>query len=265
MGLLVELDPLELAVLHHAAGSGEALEDILAELRRRHHDEDFWAAPAADPFPVLPDALEALRGFALRAGFYATTHAPLESLRRWAQPALQALLQAQVWSAEAGHAGALAAVGTGADPGRGRRGRLAAPATASGRPCWPAWRVRRWCWWGTGRRRSRQAHQEGRLFQGEPFGLRCLAGPESRHPQRPAAGFEHSLETLITAVEQLYRERPFSVLVSHAGAYRLPLLQAIASRFGVLAVGCSPALWLDASPEPQTVGSCRCPAGLFCG
>ena len=194
-GLLVELDPLELAVLHLAAGSSAALEDILAELRRRHHDQDFWAAPAADPFPVLPDALEALRAFALRAGFYATTHAPLESFNRWAQPALQALLQAQVWSTEAGTQALWVPVGPGAATVRSWRGRCAAPTASKGDPAGPpgGWRS---CWWGMGRMRSRGLTGRGRCLLEEPFGLRCVAGPESLHPARPAAGFEHSLEGL---------------------------------------------------------------------
>ena len=99
-GLVVELDPLELMVLRHAGTAAEPLEDALAELRRRHHDASFWEAAPVDPFPAMPDALEVLRRFEAEAGFYATTHAPLESLRQWARPALQALLQAQLWSAD---------------------------------------------------------------------------------------------------------------------------------------------------------------------
>jgi hypothetical protein len=55
----------------------------------------------------------------------------------------------------------------------------------------------------------------------------------------------------VAAVEELYRERPFTVLlVNGGGAYRLPLAQAINSRFGVLAVACvSPlAVWLEGHP-----------------
>ena len=97
--LVVELDPLELQLLRHAEGPPESLEEALAELRRRHHDSDFWAAAAREG-PEPPETLELLRRFEREAGFYATTHAPLESLRQWARPALQALLQAQVWSAD---------------------------------------------------------------------------------------------------------------------------------------------------------------------
>ncbi len=247
-GLVVELDPVELAVLRHAGGASDAVEDALAELRRRHHDESFWSAAAKDPFPALPDILEALRRFEVEAGFYTTTHAPLESLRQWAQPALQALLQAQVWSVDPATQGlwlpwGLEGMANGREASRLRQ----APT-------------------GTGlleflvgeevvvvaedTEAIREAHQAGRFFEKGAFGLRCLAGPESRHPHRPAAGFEYSLEALVAATEQQYRERPFTVLLANCGAYRLPLAQAIASRFGVLAVVVASPLvsWLQGTP-----------------
>ncbi len=227
-GLVVELDPLELAVLGHARGAADPLEEALAELRRRHHDTDFWEAPAGGPVTPELGALEALRRFELEAGFYSTTHAPLESLRQWAQPALQGLLPAQVWSAEPATQGlwlpwGLEGIGRLRQPpsGRGLLERLGGEEVVAV---------------AAGTAALQEAHRAGRLFAGEAFGLRCLETPESRHPQRPAAGFASSLETLVAVVEALYRERPFTVLLAGGGAYRLPLAQAIASRFGVLAV-----------------------------
>ena len=103
---------------------------------------------------------------------------------------------------------------------------------------------------GQGCEALQEAHRAGRLFAGGAFGLRCLEVPESRHPHRPAAGFEHSMEALLAAVETLHRERPFTVLLATGGVYRLPLAQAIGSRFGVLAVaGVSPLVgWLEGQP-----------------
>jgi hypothetical protein len=77
--------------------------------------------------------------------------------------------------------------------------------------------------------------------------------PQSRHPQRPAAGFEYSLEALVAAVEALYQERPFTVLLAGGGAYRLPLAQTIGSRYGVLAVAVATGLaaWLGAEAVPE--------------
>ena len=243
--LVVELDPLELMVLRHAGAASEMLEDVLGELRRRHHDVGFWSADPVDQFPALPDPLEVLRRFEAEAGFYATTHAPLESLRHWARPALQALLRAQVWSADPSTQSlwlpwGLQGMETGAAAGC-----LREPPSAAGLLVRLA--GEEVVMVGGSMEAIRETHQAGRLFPGGAFGLRCLEVPESRHPHRPAAGFEYSLERLVQGVEQLYRERPFTALVADGGAYRLPLAQAIADRFGVLAVAVSSplAVWLE--------------------
>ncbi|KAF0652688.1 hypothetical protein L107_11060 [Cyanobium sp. Copco_Reservoir_LC18] len=238
--LVVELDPLELQLLQCAEGPAEPLEEALAELRRRHHDSDFWAAAVVEgPEPL--DTLELLRRFEREAGFYATTHAPLESLRQWARPALQALLQAQVWS---GDGATLELWQRWGQAGQRRQppGGTALLERLGGAEVLVVGEA------PEAIESLLEAHRAGRLFVGEAFGLRSLAVPESRHPQRPAAGFEHSLEGLVAAVEALYEERPFTVLLAAGGAYRLPLVQAIGSRYGVLAVAlASPlAAWLGA-------------------
>jgi hypothetical protein len=237
----LELDALELQLLHLAEGPAEPLEEALAELRRRHHDSDFWGAPAGEPGP-----LELLRRFELEAGFYATTQAPLESLRQWARPALQALMQAQVWSADAATHDLWQPWG---QPGQRRqppRGSELLERLGGGEVLLV----------GEGPEATEallEAHRAGRLFPGGAFGLRCLAVPQSRHPQRPAAGFEYSLEALVAAVEALYQERPFTVLLAGGGAYRLPLAQTIGSRYGVLAVAGATGLaaWLGAEASPE--------------
>jgi hypothetical protein len=234
-GLMVELDAVELMVLRHARATAAVLEDALAELRRRHHDAEFWGKPAVAPVQDLPDPVEALRRFAAEAGFYPTTHAPLESLRRWVQPALQALLQAQVWSADTGTQALWLPLGLESMGPAGGVGKLR--ESASGAGLLELLGGEEVVAVGEETEAILAAHRAGHLFAGGAFGLRCVATPESRHPHRPAAGFEYSLESLITAIEQLYRERPFTVLLANGGAYRLPLIQAIAGRFGVLAVG----------------------------
>ena len=238
--LVVELDPLELQLLQRAEGPAEILEEALAELRRRHHDSDFWGAAAVEG-PIPPDTLELLRRFEREAGFYATTHAPLESLRQWARPALQALLQAQVWSGDGATLELWQPWGQASQRRQPPGGTALLERLGGGEVVLV----------GEGPEAVaalQEAHRAGRLFAGGAFGLRCLAVPQSRHPQRPAAGFEHSLEALVTAVEALYQERPFRVLLAGGGAYRLPLVQAIGSRYGVLAVAlASPlAAWLGA-------------------
>lgn len=244
--LVVELDALELQLLGHAEGPAETLEEALAELRRRHHDSDFWGAAAVQGVPRLPDALEVLRRFELEAGFYATTQAPLESLRQWARPALQALLQAQVWSVDATTHDLWQHWG---QPGQWRQPPRGSELLErlSGAEVLMV---------GEGPEATEallEAHRAGRLFPGGAFGLRCLAVPQSRHPQRPAAGFEYSLEDLVAAVEALYQERPFTVLLAGGGAYRLPLAQAMLSRYGVLAVAGATGLaaWLGGHQVPE--------------
>lgn len=244
--LVVELDPLELQLLQRAEGPAEPLEEALAELRRRHHDSDFWGAAAVEG-PEPADTLELLRRFEREAGFYATTHAPLESLRQWARPALQALLQAQVWSGDGATLELWQPWGQASQRRQPPGGTALLERLGGGEVVLV----------GEGPEAVaalQEAHRAGRLFAGGAFGLRCLAVPQSRHPQRPAAGFEHSLEALVTAVEALYQERPFRVLLAGGGAYRLPLVQAIGSRYGVLAVAlASPlAAWLgpEAVAEP---------------
>ncbi|WP_216911943.1 MULTISPECIES: hypothetical protein [unclassified Synechococcus] len=238
--LVVELDPLELLVLRHAGGPAEPLEEALAELRRRHHDDAFWATGATDAGTALPGAIEVLRRFEVEGGFYATTQAPLDSLRHWARPALQALLQAQVWSADAATQGLWLPWEL-----QGRPGRLRQPPQGSA--LLELLGGAEVVLVGHGCEALQEAHRAGRLFAGGAFGLRCLEVPESRHPHRPAAGFEHSLEALLADLEALHRERPFTVLLATGGAYRLPLAQAIGSRFGVLAVAVTSPLvgWLE--------------------
>jgi hypothetical protein len=92
------------------------------------------------------------------------------------------------------------------------------------------------------------AHRAGRCFRGEPFGLRVLDTPASRWPARPAGSFEESLAVLLAAVDGLYQQRPFAVLLADCGAYRLPLLRAVHQRYGVAALssGRPMAGWLGA-------------------
>jgi hypothetical protein len=227
--MVVELDPLELSLLWHLSREPERVEEALGELRRRHHDLPFWETSESDPFPGLADPVAVLRRFHREAGFYTSTHAPRESLQKWAQPALQVLLQSQVWSTDAGTQvlwfpwgmeGAGSSLRRRPDPEEFLEqlgGQELVVVSADGDAI-------------------RKAHQAGRLFRGAAFGLRVVPSPASRHPQRPAAGFEVSLEELIEVVDQLYRERPFGMLLTDSGAYRLPLAKAVVSRYGVSAI-----------------------------
>ncbi|MFM7674248.1 MAG: hypothetical protein ACKO5F_01385 [Synechococcus sp.] len=234
-GAVVELDATELLQLQLLIEQRQPVEDALLELRRRHHDTAFWEAERSLEPAVPATALEVLREFHRRAGFYPSSHAPLESLLRWAQPALAALGSSTGWS----EAAEVAALWLPLKSGNGPLAATAGTATVA-RGVLPELLAglagQEVVYVGPAAEAWRQAHREGVLFAAGAFGLRCLAGPASCHPRRPAAGFEDSLAECLEAVEALQRERPFAVLLADCGAYRLPLAGALRQRFGVRTV-----------------------------
>ncbi|QPN65824.1 hypothetical protein [Synechococcus sp. CBW1006] len=236
-GMVVELEPIELVLLLQLQQRRPALEEALVAMRRRHHDTAFWQEANPEGPMALWSAEAVLREWHRAGGFYASSHAPIESLLRWAQPALAALQQAQGWSAEASSQALalplLEAGGIVATPGEGSLAEsLGGLEVVYVGARWEA---------------VQRAHRDGQPFVGEAFGLRCLPGPSSCHPMRPAAGFEDSLADCGSAVEQLHQQRPFDVLLAECGAYRLPLALAMQQRFGVRTVcgGGSVADWLQ--------------------
>lgn len=87
---------VELAALQTVLLQREDLEDLLAEIRRRHHDRA-WMESQRDSWWYDPsDGSENLRRLHTNAGFYASSHAPLESLQRWSQATLRAILGSSV-------------------------------------------------------------------------------------------------------------------------------------------------------------------------
>jgi hypothetical protein len=230
-GLLVELDRVELALLQAVLGRDPAVEPALATLRRQHHDGGFWQEADSTPWYGQLSSLEALRRLQRDAGFYASGHAPLESLRLWAQGAVAALLSAQVWSDDASCLGPWLALAQLLVAG----GSSPAPLTRRPEPAQllPALAGLEVVYVGEGAEAMEGLHRRGELFRPEPFGLRCLTPPASRHPQRPHGSFEQSLEACVQQLEQLYQQRPFQVLLCDAGSYRLGLAQALHTRLGV--------------------------------
>ena len=69
-----------------------------------------------------------------------------------------------------------------------------------------------------------------------------MEAPASRYPERPHQGFEASLAACLAVVEGLARQRRFSVFLTAAGAYDLPLCEAIRSRHGASCVAMGPAI-----------------------
>lgn len=194
-----------------------------------------------------PPPLEALRRLHAEQGFYASSQAPLQSLIAWADEATRALLEAELWTDDAGCLGPWLAVAQEL-AGRGKEPLPMLAAPPASEQLLAQFGGLEVVYVGERAAAVREAHRAGRCFRGEPFGLRVLDTPASRWPARPAGGFEQSLAVLMTAVEDLYAQRPFAVLLADCGAYRLPLLRVMHQRYGVAALssGRPMAGWLQA-------------------
>ena len=245
-GVLVQLQADELAVLAPFTRDPDGLRDGLAELRRLHHDAEFWSKRQELPWMAIPSPLEALRRLHVDQGFYALGHDPLSTLCRWGEDAIAALLASDLWTDDAAVLGHWIALGQElVGLGRG-------PLPPLGQPPAPEQLLAEFSglelvYVGERSEAVAASHRSGQLFRGQPFGLRCLAAPESRYPRRPAASLSESLGALLDAVEGLYRQRPFAVLLADCGAYRLPLMHAVHQRYGVscISTGLPMAEWLS--------------------
>ncbi len=245
--LLIELDATELAVLQPLLAAPATLEPALATLRREHLNQAFWQERQELPWMQCPPPLEALRRLHVEQGYYARTHEPLQGLLGWGREAAQALLEAEVWTDDAGCLGRWLAVA------QELVAQQAGPPPLVGVPPPPEQLLAELAglevvYVGDQAAAVQAAHRAGLCFRGDPFGLRVLETPASRWPARPAGSFEESLAVLLVAVEGLYRQRPFAVLLADCGAYRLPLLRAVHQRYGVAALssGRPMASWLGA-------------------
>lgn len=235
--LVVQLDPMELAALQVGLLEPEAVEPALARLRREHHNTAFWSPvePGDGANPV--DPLSSLRRLHAEAGFYASSHAPLESFKYWNQRTLGGLMAAALWYDSPHTLGLFLPVAQSLAVQGGRPPQLHRPPDPL--EAYSLMGGREVLYVGPHSEHVAEQHRSGRCFELfddlaiEAFGLRVLTPPRSRHPHRPGLGFEQSLEGLLQEVEQLYRQRPFELLLADCGAYRLPLLWAARQRFGV--------------------------------
>ncbi len=244
--LLLELGAMELAVLQPLLADPAGLEPVLAELRREHHNPAFWQRQEL-PWMQCPPPLEALRRLHLEEGYYARAHAPLAELASWGEAAAQALLQAELWTNDAGCLGRWLAVAQELVLRHGQ------PLPPLGAPPAPERLLAELgglevVYVGERAAAVQAAHRQGLCFRGEPFGLRVVEMPASRWPARPAGGFGESLALLLEVVDGLYRQRPFALLLADCGAYRLPLLREAHQRYGVAALSSGRPLagWLGA-------------------
>jgi hypothetical protein len=240
--LLLELGATELAVLLPLLVDPASLEPALAELRREHHNQAFWQQRQELPWMRCPPPLEALRRWHREEGYYARAHSPLDELRGWGEAAADALLQAELWTDNAGCLGLWLAAAQELVLRHGQ------PLPPLGVPPAPERLLAELAglevlYVGERAVAVQAAHRQGLLFRGSPFGLRVLEPPASRWPARPAGGYGDSLAALLEVVDGLYRQRPFAVLLADCGAYRLPLLQTAHQRYGVAALSAG---WLVA-------------------
>jgi len=235
--LVVELDPVELAALQVGLLQPEAVEPALACLRREHHNAEFWQPPQPPDAAKPPDPLTSLRRLHAEGGFYASSHAPRESFRGWQQRTLGGLMGTAVWCDSPYTLGLFLPVAQALAVQGGQLPLLHRPPDPL--ETFSLMAGREVLYVGPHAEHVADQHRSGRCFElfddlaVEAFGLRVLTPPRSRHPHRPGLGFEQSLEGLLQEVEQLYRQRPFELLLADCGAYRLPLLWAIRQRFGV--------------------------------
>jgi len=251
--MLIELDSRELAALKPILEMSESLQPALAELRRQHHNDQFWREKVETPWMCCPPPLEALRRLHCELGFYAQTHQPFQELNRWGMELSQVLHEAESWTDDAGCLGLWLSVT------QEQVIRYQQPLPTFGVP--PAADSllaqlggMEILYVGDQAEDVREAHRLGRCFRGEPFGLRVLKTPLSRWPARPAGGFWESLDLVLDAVEITYRQRPFDVVLADCGAYRLPLLRSVHQRYGVtaLSTGLPMVDWLTGKSDFST-------------
>ncbi len=228
-------EAVELAALQSVLHRHRELEPALAAIRR-HHLLPAWMERRREAWWFDPsDTEENLCRLHLEAGFYASSHAPLECLERWSQAVLAALLQGQV-------AGTAASTGFYAVAQRlfGQTGRVPELVQWPGDPAiYGFWAGKEVVLATTHAAELEAHHRSGQAFQLfsdlriSPYGLRCVQAPLSRYPNRPAGGFGESLDACLEQIDALHRQRPFRVFVAACGVYGLPLCEAVQRRYGV--------------------------------
>lgn len=219
-------------VLQHPA---DDIEDTLAAIRRNHHNRE-WMTRDPQQGERSPLTLnDQLRLLHTQAGFYAGALAPMECVNQWSRGLFAALLNLQVVGVEIGPWFFAAAQKVFEESGRvlelhrwpehqrlydflaGREVLVITPLAEQ----------------------VEAQHRSGRAFELfndlhiRPYGLRCLQAPDSIWPNRPHSGFTASLQHCLDEIDRIYQELPFTVLIASAGAYSLPICDAVQARYGV--------------------------------
>ena len=238
--ILLRPGNVELAALQSVLQQSDLLEAALVEIRRHHHDRQ-WMERRSERWWMEPsDVLENLCRLHTNGGFYASSHAPLESLQRWSQSTIAALLAGPVLFGNDSIVRMFLPVAQALQRQSGR-----APELVQ----WPGpqafydFIADQEVLFVTPLAAEVEAHhRSGRAFglftdvRIRPYGLRCTPAPMSIYPNRPDRGFEDSLERSLEQVERAHRQRPFTVFTAAAGAYGLPLCQAVQRRYGVTCI-----------------------------
>ena len=239
-GTLLRPGNVELAALQSVLFQGDRLEEALVEIRRHHHDRT-WMEQRSERWWMDPsDPLENLRRLHTNAGFYASSHAPMESLQRWSQASLAALLSGPVLFGNDSITRMLWPV---AQQLQQQNGRVLPLVQWPGPQAFYNFIAGQEVLMVTPLAAELEAHhRSGRAFELftsltiRPYGLRAITAPMSVYPNRPASGFEDSLQRCLDQIERAYQQKPFAVFTAAAGAYGLPLCEAVHRRFGVACV-----------------------------
>jgi hypothetical protein len=231
---------VELAALQTVLLQRDELEDLLAEIRRRHHDRS-WMEQRRDNWWFDPsDGSENLRRLHTNAGFYASSHAPLESLQRWSQANLRALLGSSVLF---GNASITEMFWPVAQQLMRQSRQVPQLVQWPGEQAFYSFIAGQEVLFVTPLASDVEGHHRtGLAFELftditiQPYGLRCIEAPVSVYPNRPDRGFEDSLDRTLEQIERAYRQKPFTVFTAACGAYGLPLCEAVRQRYGVSCV-----------------------------
>ena len=231
---------VELAALQTALFQREELDELLAEIRRRHHDRA-WMESQRDQWWYDPsDGSENLRRLHTNAGFYASSHAPLESLQRWSQASLRALLSGPVLC---GNDSITRMFWPVAQQLVRQTQQLPQLVQWPGEQAFYNFIAGQEVLFVTPLANDVEAHHRTGLAFAlftdltiQPYGLRCIEAPVSVYPNRPDRGFEDSLDRTLEQIDRAYKQKPFAVFTAACGAYGLPLCEAVKQRYGVSCV-----------------------------
>ena len=236
----------ELAALRCWLLERPQLGPALVEIRRHHHDPGFIEQQASGAQRGRDDALTSLCALHLEEGFYSSTAEPVSSFQAWAESSLSLLGRSQFLLDAEVQSGPWWAVMQGLAQEQNRLPdlvnwpddallyrRLAGQEVVLVSPFATV---------------AEEQHRSGRAFELfldleiAPYGLRTLQPPHSRYPARPHQGFEASLAACLELVDALARERPFTVFLSAAGIYDLPLCWSVHQRYGASCLAIGPAI-----------------------